>query len=58
MAKSDNDDDDDENQDEQQQANKKPEKQMLKWLCTDRCKLLKNDIKAIIEIRQYFDEPI
>ena len=32
---------------------------MLKWLCTDRCKLLtENDIKAIIEIRQYFDEPI
>ena len=30
---------------------KKPEKQMLKWLCTDRCKLLtENDIKAIIEI--------
>ena len=32
---------------------------MLKWLCTVRCKLLtENDIKAIIEIRQYFDEPI
>ena len=32
---------------------------MLKWLCTDRCKLLtEHDIKAIIEIRQYFDEPI
>ena len=48
------------NQDEQQQdKNKKPEPQMLKWLCTDRCKLLtENDIKAIIEIRQYFDEPI
>ena len=39
-AKSDKDDDDDEHQDEQQQGNKKPEKQMLKWLCTDRCKLL------------------
>ena len=52
-------DDDDEHQDEQRQANKKPEKQMLKWLCTDRCKLLtENDIKAIVEIRQYFDEPI
>ena len=59
MAKSDKDDNDDEHQDEQQQANKIPEKQMLKWLCTDRCKLLtENDIKAIIEIRQYFDEPI
>ena len=59
MAKSDNDDDDDEHQDEQQDKNKKPEKQILKWLCTDRCKLLtENDIKAIIEIRQYFDEPI
>ena len=58
-VKSGKDDDDDEHQDEQQQANKKPEKQMLKWLCTDRCKLLtENDIKAIIEIRQYFDEPI
>ena len=57
--KSDNDDDDDEHQDEQQDKNKKPEQQMLKWLCTDRCKLLtENDIKAIIEIRQYFDEPI
>ena len=33
--------------------------QMLKWLCTDRCKLLtENDIKAIVEIRQYSDEPI
>ena len=32
---------------------------MLKWLCIDRCKLLsENDIKAIVEIRQYFDEPI
>ena len=32
---------------------------MLKWLCTGRCKLLtENDSKAIIEIRQYFDEPI
>ena len=32
---------------------------LIKWLCTDRCKLLtENDIKAIIEIRQYFDEPI
>ena len=32
---------------------------MLKWLCTDRCKLLtENDIKAIVEIRQNFDEPI
>ena len=31
----------------------------LNGLCTDRCKLLtENDIKAIIEIRQYFDEPI
>ena len=60
MAKSDKDDEDDEHQDEQQQdKNKKPEPQMLKWLCTDRCKLLtENDIKAIIEIRQYFDEPI
>ena len=58
-AKSDRDDDDDEHQDEQQQANKIPEPQMLKWLCTDRCKLLtENDIKAIIGIRQYFDEPI
>ena len=57
--KSDKDDEDDEHQDEQQQASKKPEKQMLKWLCTDRCKLLtENDIKAIVEIRQYFDEPI
>ena len=38
---------------------KKPEPQMLQWLCTDRCKLLtENDIKVIIEIRQYFDEPI
>ena len=59
MAKSDNDDDDDEHKDEQQDKNKKPEPQMLKWLCTDRCKLLtENDIKAIIEIRQYFDDPI
>ena len=58
-AKSDKDDDDNEHQDEQQQAKKIPEKQMLKWLCTDRCKLLtENDIKAIIEIRQYFDEPL
>ena len=58
-AKSDKDDDDDEHQDEQHDKNKKPEKQMLKWLCTDRCKLLtENDIKVIIEIRQYFDEPI
>ena len=57
-AKSDK-NDDDEHQDEQQDKNKKPEPQMLKWLCTDRCKLLtENDIKAIIEIRQYFDEPI
>ena len=40
-AKSDkNDDDNDEHQDEQQDKNKKPEPQMLKWLCTDRCKLL------------------
>ena len=31
----------------------------FKWLCTDRCQLLmENDIKAIVEIRQYFDEPI
>ena len=59
MAKSDKDDEDDEHQDEQQDKNKKPEPQMLKWLCTDKCKLLtENDIKAIIEIRQYFDEPI
>ena len=60
MAKSDKDDDENEHQDEQQQdKNKKPKKQMLKWLCTDRCKLLtENDIKAVIEIRQYFDEPI
>ena len=44
-AKSENNDDDDEHQDEQQQAHKKPKKKML---CTDRCKLLKeNDIKAI-----------
>ena len=58
-AKSDKNDNDVEHQDEQQQANKKPEPQMLKWLCTDRCKLImENDIKAIIEIRQYFDEPI
>ena len=58
-AKRDNDDDDDEHQDEQQDKNKKPEKQMLKWLCTDMCKLLtENDIKAIVEIRQYFDEAI
>ena len=58
-AKLDNDDDDNAHQDEQQDKNKKPEPQMLKWLCTDRCKLLtENDIKAIIEIRQYFDEPI
>ena len=58
-AKSDNDDDDDEHKDEQQDKSKKPEKQMLKWLCTDRCKLLtENDIKAIIEIRQYFDKLI
>ena len=29
------------------------------WLCIDRCKLLiENDIKAIINIRQNFDEPI
>ena len=54
-AKSDKNDDDDEHQDEQQDKNKNPEPQMLKWLCTDRCKLLtENDIKAIIEIRQYF----
>ena len=53
------DDDDDEHQDEQQDKNKKPEPQMLKWLCKDRCKLLtEHDIKVIIEIRQYFDEPI
>ena len=53
-AKSNKDDDNDEHQDEQQDKNKNPEKQMLKWLCTDRCKLLtENDIKAIIEIRQY-----
>ena len=59
LAKSDKDDDDDEHQDEQQQANKKHEKQMLKWLGTSRCKLLtENDINAIVEIRQYFDEPI
>ena len=52
-AKSDKDDEDDEHQDEQQDKSKKPEKQMLKWLCTNRCKLLtENDIKAIIEIRQ------
>ena len=58
-AKSDKDDEDDEHQDEQQDKNNKPEKQMLKWLCTDRCKLLtENDIKAIVEIRQYSDEPI
>ena len=55
-AKLDNDDDDNEHQDEQQDKNKKPEPQML---CTDRCKLLtENDIKVIVEIRQYFDEPI
>ena len=59
LQQCDNDDDDDEHQDEQQDKNKKPEPQMLKWLCTDRCKLLtENDIKAIVEIRQYFDEPI
>ena len=61
MAKSDKDDNDDEHQDEheQQQANKKPEPQMFKWLWTDWCKLLtENDIKAIVEIREYFDEPI
>ena len=42
MAKSDKDENNDEHQDEheQQQANKKPEPQMFKWLCTDRCKLL------------------
>ena len=58
-AKSDKDDEDDEHRDEQQDKNKKPEKQMFKWLCTDRCKLLtENDIKVIIEIKQYFDEPI
>ena len=57
-AKLDNDDNDDEHQDEQQDKNKKPEPQMLKWLCTDRCKLLTENDKAIIEIRQYFDEPI
>ena len=58
-AKSDKNDEDDEHKDEQQDKNKKPEKQMLKWLCTDRCKVLtENDIKAITETRQYFDEPI
>ena len=39
-AKSDKNDNDDEHQDQQQDKNKKPEPQMLKWLCTDRCKLL------------------
>ena len=42
--------------DEATTGKQKPEKQMLEWLCT---KLLtENDIKAIVEIRQYFDEPI
>ena len=45
---SDKDDEDDELQDKQEDKNKKPEKQMLKCQCTDRCKLLsENDIKAI-----------
>ena len=38
--------------------NKKPEKQMLKWLCTDRCKLLmENDIK-VLSAEFYFHKPI
>uniref|UniRef100_A0A1X7UP35 Uncharacterized protein n=1 Tax=Amphimedon queenslandica TaxID=400682 RepID=A0A1X7UP35_AMPQE len=38
-------------------TNKK--KPALKWHCTDRCKpLLESDISLIIEVRQYFDEPI
>uniref|UniRef100_A0A1X7T8Q1 Uncharacterized protein n=1 Tax=Amphimedon queenslandica TaxID=400682 RepID=A0A1X7T8Q1_AMPQE len=37
----------------------KKRKPTLKWHCTDRCKpLLESDISSIIEVRQYFDEPI
>ena len=60
MAKSDKDDDDDDHQDEQQQANKNLKIRCLNgYICMDRCKLLsENDSKAIVEIRQYFYEPI
>ena len=52
-AKSDKDNDNNEYKDEQHNKIKKHEKQRLKWLCADMCKLLtENDIKAIIEIRQ------
>uniref|UniRef100_A0A1X7VFG7 Uncharacterized protein n=1 Tax=Amphimedon queenslandica TaxID=400682 RepID=A0A1X7VFG7_AMPQE len=34
-------------------------KPTLKWHCTNRCKpLLKSDISSIIDVRQYFDEPM